>query len=150
MRGFSVIEILIVVAIFAVIASIGAAPFVFFKKARALDAAVQESVSALLEARARTLSSRNASQYGVHFNADSATLFSGAVFNPNASDNEEKIFAPLVLISAISLEGGGSDVIFKRLTGETDFYGTVTFRLTAGGARERTLRIGKTGTVNIE
>ena len=150
MRGNSVIELLVVVAIFAIVATLAATPFILFKKTSALGAAVSESIALLEDARARTLSSRNASQYGVHFDESRAVLFSGAVFDADAPWNEESVFNSAVEAAQVALAGGGEDVVFKRLTGETDDYGTVTFWLTSDTTKTKILRIGRTGVVSAE
>ena len=148
--GFTLIELIIVIAVFAVIAAIGIAPFTFFKNTNALSSALEESVSLLLEARTKTLSSQNESQYGVYFKDDSATLFMGNVFNDNDSNNKTVPFSSVIEVSNISLNGGVDSIVFSRLTGETNDYGTIIFRLKSDTQTTRTLRIESTGVISTD
>src|SRR3989338_580744 len=107
MRGFSLIEILIVIAIFTVVASVGVSPLLRFKKANDLSAALETGVSLLLEARTKTLSSEGGSRYGVHFESARITLFSGDAFAEGAAGNKAAPIPSSVEIQDISLLGGG-------------------------------------------
>src|SRR3989344_5489870 len=98
--GFTIIEIIIVIAIFSILAASGATPLLFLKNKNALVNAAEGSVSLLAEARARTLSSKSASRYGVHFAPDRAVLFKGVSFNANDPENEPVFFGSAVRNSA--------------------------------------------------
>ncbi len=150
MRGFSLLELLIVIAIVALLATIGLSPLLSFKKTGDLNGALETAVSLLLEARTKTLSSENESRYGVHFGGDDTTFFKGTVFTEGASGNEVAPLPSSVEIASVSLQGGGNDVVWNRLTGETDTYGIVTFRLKSDNSKVRTLRIEKTGIISTE
>ncbi len=150
MRGFTILETIIVIGIFAAIAALSATPLLFLKNKNALMDAAEGGASLLSEARARTLSSENASRYGVHFAPDRAVLFSGVSFNANDPENEPVFFRPAVLSPIVSLNGGGNEVVFKRLTGETDEYGTIVFRLKKDPTVMRTITVERTGVVSTE
>ena len=75
-----------------------------------------------------TLSSKDFSQYGVHFEEQKVVLFKGAIFTePNSNNKEVKISSPVEIYN-ISLNGGGSNVVFQKLTGKTNEYGTISFQ----------------------
>ncbi|MBI1998942.1 MAG: hypothetical protein HYS73_01230 [Parcubacteria group bacterium] len=150
MRGFTIIEIIIVIGIFMTLAAAGATPLLFLKNKNAVVSASTESVSLLYDARARTLSSKNSLRYGVHFAPDRAVLFSGDSFDANDPQNEIIFFDSVILAPVISLNGGGRDLIFRRLTGETDEFGTITFQLKKDPAVMRTITVERTGVVSIE
>ena len=148
--GFTLLEILIVIAIFALVAVFGVSPLLLFKKTSDLNGALETGVSFLLEARAKTLSSKNEARYGVHFDNGGTTFFTGAVFAEGAVGNEGAPLPFSVEIASISLQGGGNDVVFNRLTGETNAYGTVIFRLKSDTTKTKTLRVEKTGIISTE
>lgn len=150
MRGFTVLEIIIVIGIFSVISALGIQPLLALKNKNALIRAAEEGASLLAEARARTLSSKNASRYGVRFAPDRTVLFRGDSFSANDPENETVFLRPAILSPLVSLSGGGVDVIFKRLTGETDEYGTIVFWLKKNPEMMRTITVEKTGVVSVE
>src|SRR3989344_6196091 len=147
MKGFTLLETIVALAFFLVLASAAATPFLLSRKMAELNAAVEESISLLVLARTRTLSSEEASVYGVHFEEGNATLFKGSVFAEGAADNRRAVFGSSVEVASINLLGGGTDVVFSRLSGETTQSGTVLFRLKANAEKEKILRIERTGVV---
>ena len=148
--GFTLLEILLVIGIFAVLAAAGVSPLLLFKKTSDLNGTLETGASFLLEARAKTLSSENESRYGVHFRHEATVLFKGAAFTEGALGNEVAPLPSSVEISNVSLQGGGNDVVWNRLTGEADAYGAVAFRLKSDTSKVRTLRIEKTGIISTE
>jgi hypothetical protein len=86
----------------------------------------------------------------VHFESNKVTLFVGEVYSSGASTNEVLTFNSIVSIptsGGINI-GGGSDVIFKRLTGDT-IGGTIIIQLVSNTAIKKTISISKTGLVSI-
>ncbi len=144
------LETLIAVSIIALIATVIIWPFVAFRNAKQLDGAAEDILSLLHEAQTRTLSSDGASQYGVYFENAKITLFKGAVFpgvgNP---DNKEVILHNSLTISNISLVGGGSSVVFKRLSGATDQSGTVAVSLVADNSQQRVIMVSAAGSASL-
>lgn len=144
--GFTVIEILVVVGILAVLTAIVFATFVQFRKHQALEKDTELIVEVLSQAHAQTLSSQNSSQYGVHFSASQITLFAGNVYSAGASTNQNYSINSLDTILTISLNGGGADVVFNRLSGESSQYGTITVS-SPSTSRTKTVTIYKTGVI---
>ena len=131
-RGITLIEMLVVVAILAILAGIGTLALTSFRSAKTLSADSARVVSMLADARARTLASIDDSQYGVHFATDRSILFKGTSYTDGAATNVTLTLSSNVSISDISLPGGGSDVLFSRLTGKTSQSGSITLSLTGG------------------
>ena len=147
--GITLLEILVALAIIAVLATIIFSVFHNFSDSASINSAAEAGITALSDARSRTLSSKNASQYGVHFASSSLVIFKGAVYSALGQDNEEKLLPAGTEISVINLAGGGVNVAFKRLTGETDSYGTTTFRLINKPTATRDVVILSSGAVKI-
>jgi hypothetical protein len=140
------------VAIGLLLLSIVSISFTSFRNAQTLENSVSEIISLIREARGKTLSSEDSSQYGLHFEASRMVFFKGTVFKepgPAAPYNREIQLSPLVEISSISLAGGGSDVIFKRLTGGTNQYGSVVLRVKSDTSKTRTININSTGAIDV-
>lgn len=149
-KGVTLLEILVSIAIISVVVAFTSAGFSRFYKSNNLGSDTHNTLSQINEARAKSISSEGASQYGVHFNATSSTLFKGVIFIFGDSNNDEIIFSQSIEISNISLNGGGSDIVFKRLTGETDEYGTVTLRQKSDTSKTKIIEIKESGIAEVD
>lgn len=110
-RGFTLIEIVIVVAILAAIVGAGAI-FGLDSYNRSLCRAEQGSIVALLQnARSKSLNYENKLAHGLHFAPEEYVLFQGNFYNENDPMNESTPHASAVNVSA------HADIIFAPLTG---------------------------------
>jgi len=146
--GRTLIEILFVIVIIVVLAAIVALSFSGFKKGQALPTGVDEVVALLNEARSRTLAAENGLQYGVHLASDRAVLFNGTTYASGTSTNKTIMMDSTVTITSITLTGGGADVVFNKLTGETSQYGTLIVKNTSTTVGQKTITITKTGLIS--
>lgn len=144
MKGFSLLEFIGVFAILLVITAIVVGGFLGFKRGSELTLAKESVLSQLREAKTRTLAARDNAAWGVHFETDRAVLFK-ASYSAGAPDNETVMMPASTEINAIALADGGSDTLFKRLTGETDQHGTITIRLKAEPAKTQIITIQQIG-----
>lgn len=155
-RGISFVEVVIVVAITGMLLAISVLPFNSLNDQQALRNA-EDAISALIiDARTRTLSSYNDDRYGVHFSSGPTTqssqivMFKGTTYVAGAGTNVVITLADNAKITNVSLQGGGVDLVFNRLTGGTDQYGTVTLQVTpAATVYTRTITINKAGAIAI-
>ena len=85
-----------------------------------------EIVDTLRRAQWQTMNGFQDTVYGVHFESGQFVLYQGAVYSAGAATNVVTSVQTPVSISAISLNGGGSDVLFSDPHGETAQYGSVT------------------------
>ncbi len=86
-------------------------------------------------------------QYGVHFTDSKVTLFAGSSYVPDDTNNRDFTVNASDSTLSVNLTGGGSDVIFQKLSGETVDDGTVTLSSTL---RTKTVTIYKTGLIEIQ
>lgn len=149
-RGFTLIELIVVIAIATILFAIIISGFSGLRQHSDFNLAGDDSISYLQEARAKTLSSDSASAYGVHFETTKFVLFTGDTYDPLDSSNKDRPLPSTVEISAIILTGLGDEIIFKRLTGETDQSGTITIRLTSDPSVTRVIEIASTGLATIQ
>jgi len=145
LMGFSLIEMMIVIGIISIVSVIAVFSFSNMNKDQALDKDSLLILSVLGDARSLAMSSKYFSDYGVHFNNDSAVLFKGDSFNQNDSSNSLYYINHLVSISNISLAGGSSNVIFKKVSGETDNSGTIIISLSDDASVNKIITIFPTG-----
>lgn len=148
-QGITALELLMVVAIMALLVSVVAMPFLGFRHNKILDTGTENILSMLSKARGNTLASKDGYQYGIHFQADRTVLFHGATYNSSDSTNEINILDTALEISSISLTGGGTDVLFDRLTGKTNQDGTITLRVKSDTSKIRTITIIGTGIATV-
>lgn len=147
--GYSILEILIVLGVMAIISGIIFTMFVSFRKNQALSLDVQTITSVLRQARNQTIASKNSSSYGVHFATSTITLFTGDSYVQNNASNQVYSINSVDAIVTISLYGGGSDVVFRRLTGETSQSGSVTVS-SVSTSQTKTVTIYGTGLVESQ
>lgn len=148
-RGFTLIEILLVLVILSII---GGLTFTYFSRlnaSKALESSASLVASVLDQARSLTLNSKNASVYGVHLAEDSVTLFTGAVYDSGSLSNVVSNTHHLVGIRAITLAGGGDEVVFSRLSGETANSGSLEVFLESDPDNYRVINIASSGIVDI-
>lgn len=148
-RGFTVLEILIAVAILVVLGALILSPFSKFRTSQILNSETENILSLITQARENTLSSADASQYGVHFENMRAVMFKGATYSASDSNNKPISISSQAQISTISLSGGGTDVVFQRLTGKTNQSGTVTLSLKSNPTKTRVIKIESTGLAGL-
>lgn len=147
-KGFTIIEIVIVIAIIVVVSALIIDSFPRLNASQALSKDTAGLIAVLNQARTETLSSRNDSTYGVHVSTNQLTLFMGSSYVVGDSNNVDIPFNSQVMVGSYSLQGGGSDIVFNRLTGETSQYGSITLRLVSDATQTKTVNISATGIIN--
>jgi prepilin-type N-terminal cleavage/methylation domain-containing protein len=147
-KGFTLVEILIAIALMALISTVVIFSFSKVNSMGALDKGSAEIVSTLNEARSLTLSSKDSSSYGVRFGESEVVLFRG-VYNPSSSENILIPLNSLIRISGVSLVGGGSEVLFERLSGRVETSGSVTVSLVNDPSQSKIINIHETGLSEI-
>lgn len=140
----------IALGIMLLVASVVLSGFLNFRKASLLNSSAELVASTLLGARVKTLSSEGGYAYGVHFENDRVVLFRGATYSAGDPNNVATVLPSAVEISAIALAGGGSDLVFARLTGATTQYGSVTLRVKSDPGRTRAVSVTATGIVSVQ
>lgn len=145
--GFTIVEILIGLAILGIISAITFASFSGLNSANALHASVGLVASNIEQARSLTLASHQGEQYGVHLGTTSITMFTGAHYGASDADNVTIDIDRHVEISNVTLSGGGSDILFQRLTGATHQSGTITLSLKDDSSSTKIITIDATGII---
>jgi prepilin-type N-terminal cleavage/methylation domain-containing protein len=148
--GFSIVETLIALAILAILAGILIGSFGGFRRRSVVDASAQNIASLLREARAFTLASRDNASWGVHFESSNATLFKAPIFSLGAADNKRIILDGAVSLATTSITGGGSDIIFHKLSGRTSNAGTTTILRIDDPTITRVVTVSVTGVIAVQ
>ncbi|MFA5934901.1 MAG: type II secretion system protein [Candidatus Paceibacterota bacterium] len=140
--GFSFVEIITVLAIIATLSTIVVMSFSDAGSKQALEKTTISIISILNEAKSMSISSKDFSGYGVRIESNKLTSFKGTY----GTENKVYNVSNLVSISDISIEGG-SDVVFKKISGSTNATGTITISINNNLAESNTIKISKTGLV---
>lgn len=149
-KGFTILEILLAIAILTLTLTIVTFSFSKLNTSQALDKSAVLVVSILDEARSLTLSSKGDSQHGVYFEMSQVVLFKGSTYSPSDPLNVVTNLNPLVGLQNINLSGGGTSVVFKRLTGHTDETGSLEVFLKASPSTLRLINISATGISDVD
>lgn len=153
LRGFTAIELLIVIGVIAVIAAVTSLPLATMQTSAGLTGAVDSVVDGLRRAQLQATSGYYGSAWSVHFSdgegcvlpASKFHIYSGTVFD-SATDTIATVeLTDSSLITALAL-GGGCDVNFARYRGTTTNAGTVTVASPAG--QSKTVTVSSYGRVS--
>jgi len=146
--GFTLPELIIVLAILAIVAALLLPNLNIFQRQSALDAAANEILATLRLAQNKTLASEGASSWGVNFTDNQFIFFKGASFVPGSSDNEIHSLPSNVVLSEVNL-GGLSAVVFSRLTGAANISGSIKISLDGDASQSREIFIDESGTLGL-
>ena len=145
-KGFTLIEIILAIAISATILGIVLFSFNDYRQRELLKIATLEVVSVLRDARARTLVAEGDSAYSVHFDIGQVVLFPGSVYSPGSNNNEVVVLPEIVGLATTSL--GATNVTFSRLSGEANTNGAVRVYLLADPTSSTTVTINTAGIIS--
>jgi prepilin-type N-terminal cleavage/methylation domain-containing protein len=145
--GFTLIEILVVLAIIVLIALVILPPFSSIRENQTLNNTVENVVSALNRARSQTLASLDSSEYGVRFEPEQVIIFKGKVYSSGAPGNEISPLSAPAGISNVTLggvSGPTGELFFERLSGVPSAAGTI---MVSTPSEFRSITISATGAI---
>lgn len=149
-KGVSFLELVLAIAIISIISAAAVPSFSGFRNRQSIKNTTEDIVSLLNEARTDTLSSISSTYYSVHLETTRAVLFTGGTFDTNAASNKVITYDAVVTVplASVLLNGGGYDVKFDRLTGDTSQYGTIQVNLISDSNSKKVITINKIGVVS--
>lgn len=150
MKGFTLIEILVVIAILVLLSALVWPPFMDFKRNESLRAVVLEVESVLQQARSETLAARGGNNFGVKFEVDRVTLFIGNSYDSLDPTNRVTLLPKIVNISNIELTGDSTVVVFERLTGRALSSGRVDIALVSDVDNKQSVFISPLGVIEVK
>jgi len=125
-KAITLLELIIVVSIFMLMVTAAMPRLVTGLYANQIEVAGQELVHVLRVAQSNSMDSFQDSSWGVYFDSAQYVLFVGDSYA--LRDTSKDLNYPLpgsVSFGALSLNGGGSEVVFAEASGMTSQYGTI-------------------------
>lgn len=126
--GLTTIELLLTVFILAIVMTASTVSLSSFLVNSQLDNKTDDLVQDLRTAQANSVMRVKDSQWGVYLDAegDSFTFFKGSSYASRDQNYDLVTELPgLIDLMDVALNGGVSEVVFEKVTGETDNYGTL-------------------------
>ncbi len=121
--GFTFVELLIVLAVIAIIATIIAGSMREFALRQQFQAEVNDIARSISAQRAKTLGSVADTNYGVFVTSDAIAFFASST--PGALPTETVTTTLSYSVASVSLSDGADYVSFARLTGTPSATGTI-------------------------
>ncbi len=146
-KGFTLIEIIVVVAIFLILGALAVPELRYFQAQTTLNDDAKAIINILRLSQNKTLASEGATNYGVHFENKSYVLFAGSTYSATATTNVLYNLSPKIEIYEINFNGDGQEIVFNRITGTTSQYGAVKLRLTDSPGQTKTISVDETGQI---
>ncbi len=147
-KGFSLIEVLVVLGIMTLVAGIVFTSFSGFQKSKSVTSDAETVAEILRQAKNETIASKNSNAYGVHFDSNTMTIFVGPTYSVGSATNRVIPLPSNNTTLSTSLQGGVSYVLFQKISGETAQNGTVTVS-SSGTTNTKTVTIYRTGVVEM-
>ena len=147
--GFSLLEVLIVIAILSVLAVAGAGFYRSFIKSAEIGLVAKNIISDLKDARAKSMVGENGLKWGVHFingNEDYYEIFSTPADYSSASTTiDETDYLPGAIYFTSPANLSSSTVIFGKINGTTT--ATTTIGISSSEEEVKTITITPIGTI---
>lgn len=154
MKGFTLIELVIIVGVSAIIGSIGVLNLQSFRVETTLDLSARELLANLRDAQQRSLSQDQEAQWGVHLDAsnvgignDLYKVFYGASFA--AGTVLKTVHLPVAVQFLSPAQDTIEDVIFEKVTGNSTAAHSIILALVSNNAITRSITIPAGGPPNF-
>ncbi len=152
-KSFTIVELLITIGILIILTAIVVPSFRLFQKESDLDNSVGQIINILRLAQNKALASEGGAQWGVYFSTTSSphqyVLFRGTSYDLRAVSFDEVHQLPeSIEFEAVNLANASSEVVFKKMVGDTEQFGTVFLRLKIDHAQIRSLYVESSGLVS--
>lgn len=120
MKGFTLIEFLISVAIIFSISSLGLFIGMDFYKSSSLNSERHIAISILQKARNLSMANINEVKHGIYLDADKYTIFQGENYS-----SRDPAYDEIININPMITKSGLQEVVFEQLTGKPSAIGNI-------------------------
>jgi len=156
-QGLTLPELLVAITVLIILIAMAVPVFLSFRDESDLNNNVKEIINALRIAQSKTLSSEEASRWGVYFATSTGphqyVLFRGDNYQSRATSSDEIHQLPLSLeIYQINL-WEENELVFQKITGfvtSTEQSGSISLRLKKAPTKTQTIYITNLGQVGLQ
>jgi prepilin-type N-terminal cleavage/methylation domain-containing protein len=150
MKGFTLIELVVVLALVALFTGLAIPALRIAQRGSALNDESLSMVAVLRLAQSRTVSSEQASKYGVFFDMstspDRYVLFRGETYAARDVASDEVHALPVsVEIAGTTLPG--AETVFQKVSGAASGAGSITLRLVLNPEKEEQVYVSTSGAI---
>lgn len=148
--AFTLIELIITMAIIAILAGVGFISIFNYKQRQGLSSTTQEIIEVLRNAQNRSLSQESSTRWGVYFNnpasgTDFYELFQGASY-ATATSVSKSVLASNIQFD-IPASGSSSTIIFSPITGLPNVATTIKISLISSPTSSSTISVNINGKI---
>ena len=148
-KGFTFIEIMVVVSIVVLLSAIAAVSLSAMQERLLLRSAVSDIAFALEAARAHSVAGTGGDPHGVYFGENVFVEFSGSAYDDEDPDNVTHEIDDRLLL-ATDILGGEGPVIFSRIVGTVDDGVTITVSSVSNPSLSRSITVGAGGDIAFD
>ncbi|MBI4812427.1 prepilin-type N-terminal cleavage/methylation domain-containing protein [Candidatus Falkowbacteria bacterium] len=140
-KGFSLLELLLVIGILAVLASIGFGFYQGFVRGSEVDLAAKEIVFNLKKAQAKSMAGEDGKKWGAHFVNGASDYYEIFSTPTDYNDGAKTIESTVYLSGGVSFTepAVSSDIIFDKIRGTLSSQSSVVVSSPAGGSKTITV-----------
>ncbi|MEI6042093.1 MAG: prepilin-type N-terminal cleavage/methylation domain-containing protein [bacterium] len=144
--GFTLMEMIIVIALIAIISGISAKVYFNIREKKAIEKDVDSVVSTIEKTKNMSLNRKNDSSYGVSFSSSTVIMFSGVT---KAGGNNILTYEleTDIKISSVNLSSHKNEVDFAKITGAPNATGTI---VVGTPSYSKTITISGTGIIEAK
>ncbi len=149
-KGFTLIEILVVIAVIGILVVISSVSFVSFRNDSDVSGAAEEMTAVLRTTKSKSLSGADGEKHGVSFDADAKTYTVLRLSNadPPIETNVETYSLPDgIEFWEVNVPGTPPKIIFDKLTGNSSSSGNVAIRAVSDPSKFFRVYISSTGQI---
>lgn len=147
-KGFSIIEIIISIAIITILLTVVTTSYRAAQLKKAQESITQSILVSLEEQRVNTQAGKEGSNYGVKFNSDGYTLFTGTSYSEFSPNNTVFSIDPQFEISE-TISNGTNIIFFSKLNGNANETATITISHISDQIDSQSLIIETSGAISV-
>lgn len=150
-RGVTLLEMIVVIGILGVLLAIAMPSYRNFQKSVEVTSIAENIEGVLRETQSESMAVKNGQKHGVYFNSSSNQYikFEGDAYVSGDPNNIIYQISDKVEMTDISLAVTGNSVVFEKLNGGTDNYGSVTITHATDTSFTKSINISHEGKISL-
>jgi prepilin-type N-terminal cleavage/methylation domain-containing protein len=146
-KGFSALEIIIVVSIFALLSAVSLVAFSDRLRSSSVEQEAENALSYITKAHTQSVASEDNSSFGIRISSTTLDFFKGTSF---ALGDDIISYNLKETRAVVDLSDDASEFYFTRITGTPSHTGTITLVSRKNASTTKTILIQGTGLAEIQ